>query len=171
MRSLQTVRLIHRIVVTDTLELVRGARRVEATKRLGLSMIEVRCVGDLTEQERTIIELEENLHRKNLTPIERSQTNVPLVGAVGAQLREQAKTQAAQGPTQTHDADVSAPSRPSTRPDGKQSKFDNMPTKGRTHKEKPDSQARVAAEIGVAQSTISYAQMGRRLPVLREPCG
>jgi hypothetical protein len=55
-----------------------------------LTMIEVRRVGDLTEQE-------ENLHRKNLTPIERSETTVRLVIAVGelilwAQLFYEGKT-------------------------------------------------------------------------------
>ena len=70
-------------MVTDTLELVAGARRLEATKRLGATMIEVKRGGDLAEHERAIIELEENLHRKELTPLERSQTTVRLASALG----------------------------------------------------------------------------------------
>jgi hypothetical protein len=56
-------------------------------------MIEVRRVGDLTDQEHTMIALEENLHRKNLTSIERSQATVQLVEAVGVHLRGYAMTQ------------------------------------------------------------------------------
>jgi ParB-like chromosome segregation protein Spo0J len=95
MHSLPTVGLIHRLIVTGTLELVTEVRRLEATKRLGAIMIEVRRVGDLTEQERTIIELEENLHRKNLTPLERSQTTVSLADSVGEHVREEVQTHAA----------------------------------------------------------------------------
>jgi hypothetical protein len=97
MHSLQTVGFIRPIVVTDQLELVAGARRLEAMKRLGATVIEVRRVGDLTEQEWTMIELEENFHRKNLTPIERNQTTVRLADAVGAHLREEAETQSDHG--------------------------------------------------------------------------
>jgi hypothetical protein len=103
-------------------------------------MIEVRRVGELTEQERAIIELEENLHRKNLSALERSQATVRLAAAVGAQLREQAQAQAAQGAEPTHDADVSTPTGPSPESDGKLSKFYGMPTTGRIYEEKPDSQ-------------------------------
>jgi ParB/RepB/Spo0J family partition protein len=116
MSSIQEVGLIHPIVVTDDLTLVAGARRLEATKRLGATMIEVRRVGNLTEQERTIIELEENRHRKNLTPIERSQTTIRLAEAVGAQLRDSAQTQDGQGTAPNHVTVVHTPTRSS--PDG-----------------------------------------------------
>jgi ParB-like chromosome segregation protein Spo0J len=97
MQSLKPIGLIHPIVVTDDPTLVAGARRLEATTRLGATMIEVRRVGELAEQERAIIEREENLHRKNLTPLERSQTTVRLAEAVGVQLRERAQNLDTQG--------------------------------------------------------------------------
>jgi ParB-like chromosome segregation protein Spo0J len=158
MESLKTVGLIHPIVVTDDLTLVAGARRLEATKRLGGTMIEVRRVGELPEQERAIIELEENLHRKNLTPVERSQTTALLAEAVGAQLREQEKTQETQGVEPNHDRDMSTP----TPVNPGQNEFppaDMEQPKRRGGRQKmPDSQGSVAAEMGVAVSTITDAQ-------------
>jgi len=146
------------IVVTDDLILVAGARRLEAAKRLGLAMIEVRRVGDLTEQERHIIEVEENLKRKNLTPVELSQSTVVRAKAVGEHLREQAETQAAQGAAPMYGADVITTTGASPEPEGKQSPVDRVPTSGRVYQKKPDSQKNVAAEIGMAQSKMSDAQ-------------
>jgi ParB family chromosome partitioning protein len=84
MKSLRTVGFIHPIVVTDELALVTGARRLEATKRLGVTMIEVRRVGDLSELEQRIIELHENLDRKDLTLEEQSRTQVEPASAVAS---------------------------------------------------------------------------------------
>jgi ParB-like chromosome segregation protein Spo0J len=82
MQSIQTVGLIHSILVTDALELVVGAWRLEATKRLGVTMIEWRRVGDLSELEQRIIELHENFEHKDLTPVEPSRTQVEPASAV-----------------------------------------------------------------------------------------
>jgi hypothetical protein len=49
---------------------------LEACKRLGWDVIDVRAYGELTEQERAEIELEENIRRKDLTPIELSKEHV-----------------------------------------------------------------------------------------------
>jgi hypothetical protein len=121
-------------------------------------MIGVRRMGDLTEQERAIIELEENLHRKNLTPIERSQTTVRLVEAVGAHLRGQEITQEGQGTSPDSLAVMDTQTRTSPEPDAKQSNFDRQAVKRRPYQEKPDSQKKVAAEIGMTQSQVSDAQ-------------
>ena len=42
-------------------------RRLAACKLLGLHHVEVRRFGELSPAERRVIELEENLHRKDLT--------------------------------------------------------------------------------------------------------
>lgn len=117
MHSLQTVGLIHPLVVTDTLELVVGSRRLKATKRLGATMIEVRRVGDLTEVEKRIIELEENLHRQELTPLERSRAQAELASTVAVHLREEAQAQSAQGVQPDQSQDVHTPTRTSPGPD------------------------------------------------------
>jgi hypothetical protein len=134
------------------------ARRLKAMKRLGETMIEVRRVGDLTEQERAIIELEENLQRKNLTPLERSETTVRLVQAVGTQLLVSEKTQEGQAVQPNSENVVHTQTPVSPEPDGKQSYADRVPKKGRTYQEKVDSQKNVAAELGVSQSTFSDIQ-------------
>jgi ParB family chromosome partitioning protein len=156
MQSIQTVGLIHPNVVTDDLQLVAGARRLEATKRLGATMIEVRRVGDLTEEERIVIELEENLHRKNLTPPERSRTTARLAEAVAAQRRGREETQAPQGmqPNEGETMDTQTHANPG--PDEFSPTAGNNSNVGRP--ERPDAQAQVAEEIGISQQALSLAQ-------------
>jgi hypothetical protein len=84
MKRLQMVGLIDPIVVTDNLTLIAGARLLEAMKRLGATMIEVRRVGDLSELEQRSIELHENSDRKDLTPVERSRIQVEPASAVAS---------------------------------------------------------------------------------------
>jgi ParB family transcriptional regulator, chromosome partitioning protein len=84
MKRLQMVGLIDPIVVTDNLTLIAGARLLEAMKRLGATMIEVRQVGDLSELEQRSIELHENSDRKDLTPVERSRIQVEPASAVAS---------------------------------------------------------------------------------------
>lgn len=59
--------LIHPIVVTKDLRLVAGESRLLAHKLLGLEEIDCRFNNTTDPQERAIIELEENLHRKELS--------------------------------------------------------------------------------------------------------
>jgi ParB/RepB/Spo0J family partition protein len=71
-QSLARYGLLQPIVVDDALRLVAGGRRLEAAKRLGWTSIEVKRLGELTDAERAEIELEENIRRKDFTPIELS---------------------------------------------------------------------------------------------------
>lgn len=64
--------LLHPIVVDAECRLVTGGRRLKACERLGWTEIEARDFGELTEEERREIELEENLRRKDLTPYEQA---------------------------------------------------------------------------------------------------
>jgi ParB-like chromosome segregation protein Spo0J len=148
--------LIHPIVVTDDLHLVAGARRLEATKRLGATVIEVRRVGDLTDEERLVIELEENLHRKNLTPPEHSRTTTRLAAAVAAQRRGREETQEPQGLQPHEDTTMDTPTSANPRPDEFLPNAGNNPDGGRP--EKPDAQAQVAEEIGISRQALSLSQ-------------
>lgn len=71
--SLRRNGLIQPIVVTpDEVEegkflLVAGGRRLSAAKKLEWEAIEAKLLADLSESERTILELEENIRRKNLS--------------------------------------------------------------------------------------------------------
>ncbi len=71
--------LIHPIVVDDRNRLVAGGRRLRACAAIGMASVEVRTLGDLSDEEVRAIELEENLRRKDLTPYERSKNVVALV--------------------------------------------------------------------------------------------
>ena len=51
-------------------ELVAGHRRLESCKRLGIETVQVRVVSDHDEAGKIEMEIDENLHRKNLSPEE-----------------------------------------------------------------------------------------------------
>lgn len=76
--SIHRFGLLHPPVVDEALTLVAGERRLRACQSLGWTAIEVRRLGELSEAERREIEVEANVRRKDLTPIERSRTLVAL---------------------------------------------------------------------------------------------
>lgn len=82
--------LIHPIVVDAHDNLVAGGRRLRAAELLGWESIPATRLGDLTPEQLREIELEENLRRKDLTPIEASRTMVELAETV-ADLRSDAE--------------------------------------------------------------------------------
>lgn len=139
----------------------------------GGAMIEVRRVGDLTEVEKLIIELEEDLHRQELTPMERSQTSASLADAISVHLREKAETQSSQGPQPTPSEMVNTQTRDSPGPDELLLPAINKSPQRRGREEIPDNQAKVAAEMGMAQPTISalrrHLKAAERYPELGAP--
>lgn len=84
----------------------------------GHTTIEARRFGELTKQERRVIELEENRHRKDLTPFEQSKAIVEEVEAVKTVAREESKNgnhaqrgQGSRGPAPDPDSTKSAADR------------------------------------------------------------
>lgn len=65
--SIRRTGLINPIVVTRDGELVAGERRFEAVRSLGWTSVSVQFAEDLSPFELHVIELEENVKRKNLT--------------------------------------------------------------------------------------------------------
>ncbi len=59
--------LINPIVVNTKNELVAGERRLESVKRLGWQTVPAHVVNDINELEKIEIELDENIHRRNLS--------------------------------------------------------------------------------------------------------
>lgn len=55
------------IIINDDFTLIAGERRLTASLQLGLTVIPVRFAKDLSERDKQIIELEENVKRQNLT--------------------------------------------------------------------------------------------------------
>ncbi len=70
MESMQRHGLLHPVVVNGSYELIAGHRRLEAAKRLGWTTIEADVMSDIDEIERVELEIDENVHRKSLTPDE-----------------------------------------------------------------------------------------------------
>lgn len=68
--SLRRHGLMNPIVVTKRMELVAGHRRLEAAKRLGWKTIEARIMENLSDEARLEMEIDENLHRRPLSPDE-----------------------------------------------------------------------------------------------------
>ncbi len=79
---------MHPIVIDDKGVLIAGERRLKACKQIGLRRIDVRKYGTLTAAERREIELEENLHRKDLSAFERSKTTVERVEVAKEAVKE-----------------------------------------------------------------------------------
>ena len=67
MKSMRTYGLMNPVIVTPHYELIAGQRRLESAKRLGWATIPVLIVEKDTPIEKLELEIEENLHRKNLS--------------------------------------------------------------------------------------------------------
>jgi len=123
--------LIQPIVLDSDFHLVAGGRRLAAAVLLGWDMIEVTQLGDLTPRQLRILEIEENIRRKDLTQYERNKAMVDYVEAVKEELEEA-------------EAELSSESdNNSARPEGRQPKV--------------ASQQKVAERTGIPQATISVA--------------
>jgi hypothetical protein len=138
-----------------------SAAPIIATKRLGATIIEVRRVGELSEHELRMLELEENLHRQELTPPERSKTMAELAEVTAAHLREEAE-KAPDPPQRT------APSNdtPALEPQGEEApRVPDNHDPGDNPDGRPDTQRKVAEAMGVSQSVLSLAE--RHVEVLK----
>lgn len=70
MLSLKKHGLMNPIVITHENELIAGHRRFESAKRLGWPDIDVTIISEPTAIEKLELELDENIHRRNLSPDE-----------------------------------------------------------------------------------------------------
>lgn len=68
--SIRKYGLFHPVIVDDKHNLIAGERRLRACQQLGWTEIDVRPYSELSDDERWEIELEENIRRKDLTPLE-----------------------------------------------------------------------------------------------------
>lgn len=82
--SIEEHGLLHPIVVDSEYNLIAGCRRLLACERIGLKEIEAKVLEDISEKELRVLELEENIRRKDLTELEKSKNLVEL-----AELKEQ----------------------------------------------------------------------------------
>lgn len=64
--SIKARGVLNPIIVDRTLHLIAGERRLTASRRLGLPDIPIRYVDELSREERKLIELEENVKRREL---------------------------------------------------------------------------------------------------------
>ncbi len=70
MESMKTHGLMNPVVITSDKTLIAGNRRLESARRLGWETIDVHIIKDLSEINKIEMELDENIHRRNLTPEE-----------------------------------------------------------------------------------------------------
>ena len=70
MNSLRKYGQLSPIVVTDSYELIAGHRRLESARRLGWTTIKATVAPIGSELEKTEIEMEENIQRRDLDPEE-----------------------------------------------------------------------------------------------------
>ena len=91
-KSIQEHGLLHPIVVDCDYNLIAGCRRLLACERIGLKEIEVKVLEDISERELRVLELEENIRRKDLTELEKSKNLVELAEIKEQELREKLST-------------------------------------------------------------------------------
>ncbi|OME29386.1 ParB N-terminal domain-containing protein [Paenibacillus sp. FSL E2-0274] len=127
--SIQARGLLHPIIIDEKGDLIAGHRRLQAHMLLGREEIETRTIADLSDNEKRLIELEENTKRKALTELEASKNLSELVEATKDVLRDE----------------LPSPS------EGKESA-------GRGRPGKPDSEEKVAERLGVSTGAISEAR-------------
>ena len=70
MESMRAYGLMNPIVINTRQELIAGQRRLEAAKRLGWKTIEAHIVERSSSIDQLEMELDENIHRRNLTAME-----------------------------------------------------------------------------------------------------
>lgn len=70
MESMRAYGLMNPIVINTRQELIAGQRRLESAKRLGWKTIEAHIVERESAVEQLEMELDENIHRRNLTAME-----------------------------------------------------------------------------------------------------
>lgn len=133
--SIERYGLLHPIVIDDEGNLVAGGRRLEAVKLLGWSSVAVTRLGELSENERRAIELEENLRRKDLTTYEQNRTLGQLVATVREIEVEESSDAIDSGCAESAQPEL----RPQNRP-------------------QPGSLRRVSQRIGIPVKTINDAQ-------------
>lgn len=70
MESIRTHGQINPVLINSNRELIAGQRRLEAIKRLGWKNIEVHITDVSNELGELELEIDENLHRRNLSAVE-----------------------------------------------------------------------------------------------------
>ena len=159
--SIQEFGLLHPIVIDSQYNLIAGGRRLLACSRIGMKEIEVKVLGDLTAHELRVLELEENIKRKDLTELEKSKTLFELAALKRKELEEKERLELER--LEREDAERRAKEL------DEQSIQDDQPTEqtaevfhgvrekiGRP--EKVTSLAKIAQEIGVPRQTLVDAQ-------------
>jgi len=66
MNSMKVYGLLNPVIINQKKELIAGERRLESARRLGWKTIPAVIVDKSTEMEKLELEIEENLHRRNL---------------------------------------------------------------------------------------------------------
>lgn len=90
MRSIENHDLIHPIVIRNGNELVAGARRLEAFRRLNRKTIPARRVESMSDEELRAIELDENTARLALDDFEASKARLAQIRQAEADLKAKA---------------------------------------------------------------------------------
>ena len=70
MESMKAYGLMNPILITSSRELIAGRRRLEAARRLGWKNIDAHIVDSNSELNELEMEIDENLHRRNLSAVE-----------------------------------------------------------------------------------------------------
>ncbi len=143
-KSIDEFGLLHPIVIDADNNLIAGERRLRAMESLGWKEVEVRRFEEMTPDERRVLELEENLRRKDLTAYERSRNLADMADAAATVDRETGEI-----------------------------RIENIRNPQGGRPSELGSMSRVAERIGVPKPTIQKARehvtAAERHPILQKP--
>lgn len=147
--------LLHPIVVDSDYNLIAGCRRLLACERVGWTEIEAKVLKNISEKELRVLELEENIRRKDLTELEKSKNLVELAEIREQELKEKVRVlkESAKANKETNCME----SVQSNNPDSREFLVDSARNPvGRP--QKATSLEKVAAEIGISRETLRDAK-------------
>jgi len=157
--------LLHPIVVDSQYNLIAGGRRLLACSRIGMKEIEVKVLGDLTAHELRVLELEENIKRKDLTELEKSKTLFELANLKRKELEEKERQEIERLEREDQERHAQEKDKPDNNETDKDDPPPEIPTEvfvgvrqkgGRP--EKGVTVEKIAQELNIPRTTLIYAQ-------------
>lgn len=153
--SIQEYGLLHPIVIDSQYNLIAGGRRLLACSRIGMKEIEVKVLGDLTDHELRVLELEENIKRKDLTELEKSKTIFELSVLKRKELEEKALQEIER--LEKEDQERKDREKDKHEQENESGVFDGIRQKG-GRPQKAASMEKIAQELNLPRMTLIDAQ-------------
>ena len=155
-QSIREHGLLHPVVIDANFNLAAGGRRLAAVQEVGMTEIEAKMLGELTEKELRVLELEENIRRKDLTEYGKARNLVEAAKIVAEVIKEEREVFPPGGKTSS-EGEVFATVAKTSSPGGRPTRL-AAPLK--------DVSERLGVPIQTINEAQQFADAGQRYPEL-----